>query len=963
MKVRVLSVLFVVVLFVPAAASVAQDPFVAETFDDPTLPGWEVDNVVVIDGVLRVEPDGLAFHPLPVDDFALHIRVRRSGQGDALIHYRAGETGNYAVRLGEGFVAVQRDHGAVDEIARAPATSASGGWVSLTVVVRGPDHTIMIDDQPVIELSDPQSFEGGGVVLRVEDDAPVEFDDLVVEAFDLSPTPTTDTTTANTDGFSWIRTGGPIGGLGYDVRMHPDNPDLLYVTDAFAGVFISRDGGDTWVPSNNGITTRIGPSGDGIPVFCLTIDPNDPDTVWVGTQGTRGIFKSVDGGQTWVEKDEGVIEFDGISFRGFSVDPTDSDVVYAAAEISSWAWFGEPRMGREFDLTAGVVYKTIDGGENWSPIWRGENLARYVWIDSRDSRVLYISTGIFDREAANSDPATGTPGGEGVLKSVDGGATWSQVNDGLGNLYVGTLFMHPEDPDVLLAGSANNQYREGVGTYLSTDGGSTWTQTLAEETHSVEISTSDPSIAYAANTGAIHRSSDGGRTWVRVSGAEPIWGPPGIVAGFPIDLQVDPRDPDRLFANAYGGGNFLSEDGGATWAVASSGYTGAQVRALAADPEAPGRVVAAVRSGLFLTPDGGTTWTGLLSDPVRALEWNAIAIDPDDSQHLIAGTNWDGIIAESSDGGTTWSRLDPRFGEGKGLRVITFAPSDPSTVYAGTGAFRTASTFDGNLPAAGVYVSHDGGTQWEPVGGTEIAAAHVADLAVQSDDPRVVYAATTRDGLLMTSDGGRTWTELSTGVAASVGALSVAVDPSDPKHLLAGFAPGGVRSSSDGGDSWEVATGFFPESEITAIVFDPTDSTIAYASDVFSGVYQSTDSGRSWSSINSGLRTRAVNALAVASDGRHLYAATDGEGVFRLDLDGSPPPIAQTAAPSPGTADAEISTTTTTATTQAGSATTFAAAEADVDDSRGMNIPFVAAAVLLLIVMVGGVALWHRRSS
>ncbi|MEA3502797.1 MAG: family 16 glycoside hydrolase, partial [Actinomycetota bacterium] len=315
MKIRVLSVLVAVVLVIPVGVSVAQDPAVAETFDDPTLPGWEVENAVITDGALRVHPGGLAFHPLPGDDFALHIRVRRSGQGDALIHYRAGETGNYAVRLGEGFAAVQRHHGPVDEIAREPATSTSGAWVSLTIVVRGPDHTIMVDDQPVIELSDPQSFEGGGVVLRVEDDAPVEFDDLVVEAFDLSTTTTTtiDATIANTDGSSWIRTGGPIGGLGYDVRMHPDNPDLMYVTDAFAGVFISEDGGDTWVPSNNGITTRTGPSGDGIPVFCLTIDPNEPDTVWVGTQGTRGIFKSVDGGQTWVEEDEGVIESEGIS--------------------------------------------------------------------------------------------------------------------------------------------------------------------------------------------------------------------------------------------------------------------------------------------------------------------------------------------------------------------------------------------------------------------------------------------------------------------------------------------------------------------------------------------------------------------------------------------------------------------------------------------------------------------------
>jgi len=64
--------------------------------------------------------------------------------------------------------------------------------------------------------------------------------------------------------------------------------------------------------------------------------------------------------------------------------------------------------------------------------------------------VVYVSTGIFDREAANSDPSLGTPGGVGVIKSIDGGQTWTPVNRGLDNLYVGTLFMHPRDPDILI---------------------------------------------------------------------------------------------------------------------------------------------------------------------------------------------------------------------------------------------------------------------------------------------------------------------------------------------------------------------------------------------------------------------------------------------------------------------------------------------------------------------------------
>ena len=63
----------------------------------------------------------------------------------------------------------------------------------------------------------------------------------------------------------------------------------MYVTDAWAGVHVSTNGGQTWFPSNEDITTRAGESGDAIPVFCLTIDPHNYDTLWVGTQNVRGI--------------------------------------------------------------------------------------------------------------------------------------------------------------------------------------------------------------------------------------------------------------------------------------------------------------------------------------------------------------------------------------------------------------------------------------------------------------------------------------------------------------------------------------------------------------------------------------------------------------------------------------------------------------------------------------------------
>ena len=92
---------------------------------------------------------------------------------------------------------------------------------------------------------------------------------------------------------------------------------------------------------------------------------------------------------------------------------------------------------------------------------------------------------------------------------------------------------------------------------------------------------SDPSIVYAGGGAVVYRSEDAGLTWKQVAGqGGDGWGPPGVLAGTPIDMQCDPRDPNRIFSNNYLGGNFLSTDGGKTWVNASDGYTGAQIMSL-----------------------------------------------------------------------------------------------------------------------------------------------------------------------------------------------------------------------------------------------------------------------------------------------------------------------------------------------------------------------------------------------
>ncbi|MFZ5918181.1 MAG: VPS10 domain-containing protein [Chloroflexota bacterium] len=895
-------------------ASLAQAPGEAmlyqETFDATQAEDWQLDpgwQVIQEDGNAVLAGDGHHWARPNVTfggDFRVQFRLKLL-RGAIHLVYRLNNEGRYYIGFHQGSSNLSKQYWPdtfIDGLAASSVSHEMGTWHAVEIAGQGDTLRFTVNGQLEWEYTDPDPLLFGSFAFETLDDTLAYVDDIVVYGPPPPPTPTPDPR------LTWVRTGGPLGGLGYDIRMRSDDPDTLYVTDAWAGVFKSTDGGQTWFPSNEGITTRTGESGDAIPVFCLTIDPHDDNTLWVGTQNVRGIYKSTDAGQSWSRMDNGVVEREGITFRGISVDPQNPDVVYAAAELSSWVWAGEPRNGREFDMTGGVVYKTIDGGQNWAPIWRGDNLARYVFIDPRDPDVLYLSTGIFDREAANSEPAKGTPGGEGVLKSTDGGATWAHANDGLDNLYVGTLFMHPHNPDVLLAGAGNNQYDQGNGVYLTTDGGVSWQQVLhGDNINAVEFAASDPAIAYAGSSGAVYRSGDGGRTWLRVSEGEDGWGPPGVRAGFPIDFQVDPRDANRIFANEYGGGNFVSTDGGRTWAVASAGYTGAQVRDIAVDP-ASGRVYAAARSGLFVSGDGGSDWIGLSTPPAFSMEWYVVAVDPADPstglragrRHVLAANNWNGVLLESRDAGQTWRAVSRGLGDGMSWRAIVFAPSDPDTVYAGASAYYSAGTFDDRMPAAGVFVSHDGGSTWRAANDAVSQDANVTALAVHPRDPQTVYAATGNHGLLKTSDGGASWTAINQGLPGEPSVLAVMVHPTEPDMLFAGLAFAGLYRSADGGATWQPASaGMNPEAMLSDVILDPTDPQVMFAADRFSGVYRSTDGGATWLPVNTGLRTRAVNELAFTADGAHLYAATEGEGVYRLDLSGQPPQPVPTAAATP----------------------------------------------------------------
>ncbi len=892
-----------------------------ETFDDPTLLGWEYSpGVSVVDGVLRVESDGFAFHSGQWPDLTLSLRARRTGAGFLTIRYSVSDTGAYNFGFGDKGMALLRNEGGTGtELAAAPVLIPADQWVQVSITVVGGVHTISLDGQTVLTATASQPLPPGGIALQAGGSATGEFDDLslssgVVTSPPAEVTPTSVPVTQGTE--SWIRLGGPPGGLGYDIRYNFADPNIWYVTDSNAGVHISTDNGYTWIPTNEGIVQKAGQK---VGVFCLTVDPHDPQIIWIGTQNTGHIYKSTDGGQTWVPKEEGItMEYDAMSFRGFTVDPRTSDIVYAMAETSRFeADFGGIN-GVWGPGTGGVVYKTTDGGEHWQEIWDGgmpSSLARYLWINPQNPDILYVSTGIFDRgavgEPADVDNATDPFGGLGILKSTDGGQTWRILNEanGLEHLYIGSLYMHPDDPDILLAAAGHSvpeltirHYADvghsPLGIYRTTDGGETWTQVLeppaersAEVFTAVEICPSDHNIAYAGSELAVYRSEDAGQTWALVSGGIDGWGPPGVRAGWPIDLQCDPRDPNRIFANNYSGGNFLSEDGGLTWSNASDGYSGALIMNVDVDPLDPSHVISAGRNGAWESYDSGLTWQTLqnLPDDLSRIggEWGSVAFDRSRPGHILLGYE---SVLEHTDTGWQLHRMESFFFPMASDMV--FAPSEASTVYLSVSTY-ICMALHANCISPGetsLVVSHDGGATWQDITGQTLANTAMMDLAVDPLDANVVYAAAT-SGLFKTTDGGASWVKMS---GLPDGEFrTVAVSPVNSSFILTSIHEGGFYTSADGGVSWQqVTAGLEPNGSHHRIVFDPSNPQIVYTTDLFSGLYRSMDGGLTWMKLNPGYEI-PVTGLAVSADGQHIYIGTSGSGVYRLDLNGVPPSASQ----------------------------------------------------------------------
>ncbi|PYK89391.1 MAG: glycosyl hydrolase, partial [Verrucomicrobia bacterium] len=325
---------------------------------------------------------------------------------------------------------------------------------------------------------------------------------------------------------------------------------------------------------------------------------------------------------------------------------------------------GEPNTWY-FGAVAGGVWKTVDGGANWTPLFDKQDISSIgaIAVAPSDHNTIYVGTG----EAAIRGNTTY---GTGVYKSVDAGKNWKNI--GLRDTsQIGALIVHPKNPDIVLVAALGHAFGPNAerGIFRTSDGGKTWTKVLSKDENTggidVVFDPHNPNVVFASlwqarrqpwffSSGGpgsgLYKSEDNGVSWKQLTGN----GLPDGILGR-IGISVSGADSNRVYAiiEAKEGGIFRSDDGGEKWTKVNDDGRFRQrawyFSKVYADPKSVDTVYV-LNTGAFKSVDGAKTFNLL---PARHGDHHGLWIDPQNPNRV--GNVNDGGASISMDGGKTWT--------------------------------------------------------------------------------------------------------------------------------------------------------------------------------------------------------------------------------------------------------------------------------------------------------------------
>lgn len=681
-----------------------------------------------------------------------------------------------------------------------------------------------------------------------------------------------------------------------DVAVDPVNPNTWYVCAGSGNVWKTENAGTTWTP----IFDDYGSYSIG----CITIDPNNHNTVWIGTgenDGGRhigfgdGIYVSHNGGRSF--KNMGLEQSEHIS--KIIVHPKKSNTIFVASQGPLWSSGGQRGL-----------YKSTDGGNTWNLVLsKGEFTGvTDVVMDPSNPNVLYAATHQRQRTVAallNGGPESG------IFKSTDGGSTWKELTSGIpgGDKGKICLAVSPQKHNVVYAG-IELPGRVG-GFFRSDDYGETFSKMSdfvsgGTGPHYYQEIWCDPhrfDSIYHADV-ELARSDDGGATFVGVGSNTKH-----------VDnhaVAFHPTDPKTVLVGCDGG-LYRSYDRCKSWHFTAN-LPLTQFYKVAVDYDWPFYNVVGG------TQDNNTQYGPTATNRIQGItnaDWQ-IVIGGDGHDCAIDPTNPDIIYGESQQGfirrydRKTGQTLDirPQPGEGEpALRFNWDSPieisfHDPKRIYFGSTRLHRSDDRGNSWATLSPDLSRNQNRFALPIMGRVWSIDATWDLFAMSQynnitsigesplDEQLIYVGTD-DGLIqVTEDGGTTWRKIDKihGLPqyAFVNDIKACKFNKDTvyacfdNHKYGDYKPY-LMKSTDRGKSWEVMTGNLPNRHLVwRIIQDHKKQDLFFLATEF-GVFTTIDAGGHWSKISGGMPNISVRDLEIQRRENDLVAATFGRGFYVLD--------------------------------------------------------------------------------
>ena len=715
-----------------------------------------------------------------------------------------------------------------------------------------------------------------------------------------------------------------------DIAVYERNPSIFYVATAHGGV---------WKTMNNGTTFEALFQDQGhMSIGDVTISQTNPNLVWAGTgeasnrQSTswgNGVYKSTDGGQTWTHM--GLDK--SYHINRILIHPENNDVVFVSAV---GAVFG-PGGDRG-------VYKSTDGGKSWKQVLKGDEDTGADDLVMAASNPNLMWATMYQRRRVQCCFNGGGPG-SGLHKSVDGGETWTRVENGLppGDLGRMAVDVYRRSSNIMYvlveAPSAARGGGPGAGGGRQ-GGGAPPAQPAA------------PAGTFASQTG-LYRSDDGGNTFRQVSMTNPR-------PMYFSQLAIDPDNPDRVY---YGGvGLQMTIDGGRTVETDAAFATHDDVHAIWVNPANPNHLLIGHDGGMSVSYDMSRTWQQHENLPL-ALYYH-VSVDNSTPYRVCGGLqdnyNWCGPSASRFSRGilnSDWYQVqggdgfvvlvDPRdsryvysesqngniqrknaiTGEATNIRpsfeTVRPAPEEGALQYRFN--WDTPMIFSPHDPTAlivaanKVFRSNDRGDSWAVISPDLTTNADRSEIAIMgkrgneirispndgitawptivslAESPKQagVYYTGTDDGVVsMSRDSGKTWTNITKNIPNfPQGAWVSEVVPSKfdagtvyitaDAHRLNDYKTY-LWVSNDFGTTFRQAITGLDGQVVRTMIEDTRNADLLYVG-TETGLFISLDRAKSWRRLKANLPTVRIDEMVIHPRDNALVVGTHGRSIWILD--------------------------------------------------------------------------------